>query len=96
MIVVRLTASAGGKTAGSRLRTDVPLQQRAEQQRRQARPDRRVAPEQRDRDAEEADLGDLDVVGRHPELPAEHVDRAGQAGEQAAGAHDEHVGPARR
>nr|WP_228431015.1 hypothetical protein [Baekduia soli] len=70
------------------------VDQRAEQQRRQARADRRVASQQCHRDAQEADLRRLDVVRGQVELPAQDVERARQAGQRAAGAHDEHVGPA--
>ena len=91
MTVVRFWASSGSKIVGSRLRTDVPLQSAREQQRGQARPDRGVAPQQRDRDPEEPELRGLHVVRRDPELPAEDVQRPGQAGEQPAGRHDEDV-----
>ena len=82
MMMVRFEASDGSKIVGSRLRCEVPLSSAAEQQRRRHRADRRVAAEQRDRDAEEADCVDLDVVRRQPELPAEHVHRSRKAGEQ--------------
>ena len=91
MMNVRLVASSGSKIVGSRLRCDVPAQQRAEQQRRDGRAAGGVAPEQRDGDPEEADLRDLDVVGGDPELPAEHVQRARQPGEGAAHRHHEDV-----
>ena len=67
-------------------------EQRAEQQRRRDRADRRVAPEQRDRDAEEADRATIWMsLVAMPELPAEHVERAGQPGEQPADGHHEDV-----
>ena len=88
---VRFVASAGSKTVGSRLRTEVPVISAAEQQRAEEHADRGVAPEQRDRDAEEAELVDLDVVGGDPELPAEHVERARQPRERAADRHHDDV-----
>ena len=97
MISVRFVASWGGNTSGSRLRTDVPLMQRAEQQRREQHAAGGVAPEQRDRDADEAGADDarvLDVVGGDRELPAEDVDHAREPGERAADQHHLRVGPA--
>ena len=58
MISVRFEASAGSKTVGSRLRTDVPVISAPNSSADEQRPDRRVAPEQRDRDAEEPELVD--------------------------------------
>ena len=88
---VRFDASSGWKISGSRFRVDVPV--RSAPKRSAARPDadRRVAAEQRDRDADEADLRRLDVAGREPELPAEDVDRAREAGERAGDRHREEV-----
>ena len=97
MISVRFVASSGGKTSGSRLRTDVPLMQRAEQQGGEQDAARGVAPQQRDRDADEAGADDarvLDVVGGDRELPAEDVDRAREPRERAAHEHHLRVGPA--
>ena len=64
-------------------------EQRAEQERGEADADRGVAPEQRDRDAEEADGGDRDVGDADPVEVAEHVDAAGEAGERARDRHRE-------
>ena len=64
MTVVRFVASVGPKTAGSRLPHRGAVDQRAEQERREARPDRRVAAQQRDRDPQEPSCVRLDVVRR--------------------------------
>ena len=76
---VRFDASSGWKISGSRFRVEVPVSERAEEERREADADGGVAAEQRDGDADEADLRRLDVAGREPELPAEDVERAGEA-----------------
>ena len=47
---VRFEASAGSKTVGSRLRIDVPVISPPNSSAAEQRADRRVAPEQRDRD----------------------------------------------
>ena len=70
-----------------------PVEERAEQERREADADRRVAAEQRDRDPDEADLRGLDVERAEPVLLAEHVERAGEAGERARDRHREEVAP---
>ena len=69
------------------------VEQAAEEQRRERDPDGGVAAEQRHRDADERDRRRLDVARREPELPAEHVDRAGEAGERAGDRHREEVVP---
>src|SRR5918999_792693 len=85
----------GGELGLEHRRVEVALrgagEERAEQQRGGDRSARRVAPEQRHGDADEPELVDLDVVGRDAELPAQHVERAGQPGEEAADGHHEHV-----
>ena len=61
----------------------------SEPKRSAARPDadRGVAAEQRDGDADEADVRHLDVEHAEPVLPAEDVDRAAEARERAGDRH---------
>ena len=68
-------------------------EQAAEEQCRERDPDGGVAAEQRYGDADERDRRGLDVAGREPELPAEHVDRPREAGERAGDRHREEVVP---
>ena len=79
---VRFDASSGWKIDGSRLRVDVPVRRAPKRSAEKHDADRRVPAEERDGDADEADRRDLDVARREPELPAEDVDRAGEAGER--------------
>src|ERR671914_1468178 len=85
----------GGELGLEHRRVEVALrgagEERAEQQRGGDRSARRVAPEQRHRDADEPELVDLDVVGGDAELPAQHVERPGEPREQTAHSHHEHV-----
>ena len=64
IIVARLPASSAGKTSGSSWRGRRADLQRAEEERGEEDPDRLVAAEQRDRDADEADDADVEVVRR--------------------------------
>ena len=63
------------------------VDERAEEQRGEADADRGVAAEQRDGDADEADVRHLDVEHAEPVLPAEDVDRAAEPGERAGDRH---------
>ena len=87
MISVRLPARSGRKTVASRLRVDVPGQERAEEERREEDAERAVPSEHGDGDRDEADLRRLDVGHAELELPAEHVDRAREPGERAGDRH---------
>ena len=82
MISVRLLASSGAKIVGSRLRVDVPVQQRTEEERAEEDADRGVAAEEGDCDPDERDLGgDLHARQVDTEEPAEQVDAARKPGE---------------
>ena len=93
IISVRLPASSGWKTSGSRLRVDVPLSSAPKSSARERHADRRVPPQQRDRDPDEADRRVLDVDHAEPELPAEHVERAADPRERAGDRHREEIAP---
>ena len=56
----------------------MPVEERTEEQRGKADADSRVTAEERDSDADETDVGDLDVEHAEPVVPAEDVDRAGR------------------
>ena len=88
---VRFDASSGWKTSGSRLRVDVPVNSAPNRSAARPRSDRRVPPEQRHRDPGEPDHRRLDVTRGQPELPAEDVDRAREAGERARDRHRQEV-----
>jgi hypothetical protein len=81
IISARFPASCGGKIVGSRLRVDVPVSSAPKSSAARPTPTPCCA-EQRDGDADEADVRDLDVEHAEPELPAEDVERAGEAGEE--------------
>jgi hypothetical protein len=78
-------------------RIQVPLrrsgEQRAEQERGEPGADRGIAAEQRDCDAEKADLRERDRARCHAVLPAEHVHRAPESGEGAGDGHCQEVAP---
>ena len=68
------------------------VEQGAEQQRREEDADRRVAPEHGHGDAGEADRVEIWTSSvAEPELPAEHVHRAAEAGERARDRHRQEV-----
>ena len=87
IISVRLPASCGGKTDRVEAARRRAVDERAEEERGEADADRGVAAEQRDGDADEADVRHLDVEHAEPVLPAEDVDRAAEPGERAGDRH---------
>ena len=88
MISVRLLARSGRKTVGVEIPRRGPRQERAEEQRREEDADRAVPAEHARPRSPMKPISDV-WMSRHAklELPAEHVDRAGEAGE---GARDRH------
>ena len=88
---VRFEASSGWKIVGIEVAGRRAVDEAREEQRREPDADGRVAPEQRDRDPDEGDRARRDVARRDVELPAEDVERSGEAGERAGDRHREEV-----
>ncbi len=88
-----------GEVAGEARVEDVGVQaprrravgERAEQERGEHDPHRRVPPEEGDRDAEVADCGDLHVEHAEAVLPAQDVHRPAEPGEGARDRHRQEV-----
>ena len=92
-MTVRFDASSGPEDLWIEVPGRGPDGQGREEQGGQADADRRVPPEQGNRDPGEADRGGEDVVRVQAELPAEDVERPGETGEGAGDRHREHVVP---
>ena len=93
MIRVRLPASSGWKTVGSRLRVEVPVKSAPKSSAAKKMPTRVASPEQRDGDPMKPICDALDDGQVEVELPAEDVDPAGEPGEGAGDRHRQEVVP---